>query len=373
MLTSKALLEAQTPVVTIFGKTWLLHVKEALHISEEENLEIIGDSVLYLKNHGKEVVYDAEHFFDGYKSDKTYAMKTLDAAQRGGAHVIVLCDTNGGTLTHEVAEIVHDIKRAAFDTSRHPYSQRFRCRGRECHRCYPKRMCSRARDDERLRRAMRECKSLLIIPNLQMKLGYQCVGDEGLKSLTQLSHYVSELANLTHRKSLAYVGESAFAHKGGVHVSAVMKTPATYEHIHPEDVGNVRRVLISDLSGRSNVLYKAKELGIDIDDKSPEVQNIVDDLKELEHYGYQYEDAEGSFELLVKKKTKQFKEFFVLEGFKVIIHKESYEASLTRKRSSKCGLATKPNSQRLREPVRSTPSTARCEKRSSDSIRSCLK
>ena len=150
---------------------------------------------------------------------------------------------------------------------------------------------------------MRKCKSLLHHPEPPNEVRLQCVEEDGLKSLTPLSHYVSELANLTHSKSLAYIGESAFAHKGGVHVSAVMETPATYEHVHPEDVGNVRRVLISDLSGRSNVLYKAEELGIDIDDKSPEVQNIVDDLKELEHYGYQYEDAEASFELLVKKKN----------------------------------------------------------------------
>ena len=322
----KALLDAQTPVVTIFGKTWLLHVKEALHISLEENLDIIADSVKYLKDHGKEVVYDAEHFFDGYKSDKEYAIKTLEAAQGAGADVIVLCDTNGGTLTDELGEIVREVKRRmkaplgihTHNDSEVAVANAIAAIQSGCvhvqgtmngygERCGNANLCS-------------------IIPNLQMKLGYRCVDGDGLKSLTQLSHYVSELANLTHRKSLAYVGESAFAHKGGVHVSAVMKAPATYEHICPEEVGNVRRVLISDLSGRSNVLYKAKELGINIDDKSPEVQNIVEELKDLEHYGYQYEDAEGSFELLVKKKTKQFKEFFELEGFKVIIHKESYEA-----------------------------------------------
>lgn len=322
----KALLEAQTPVVTIFGKTWLLHVKEALHISEDENIEIIEDTIRYLKQHKKEVVYDAEHFFDGYKSDKAYALKTLHAAERAGADTIVLCDTNGGTLTHEVSAIVAEVKKhlkAPLGIHTHNDSEvavanalaaiREGCvhvqgtMNGYGERCGNANLCS-------------------IIPNLQLKLKYHCVDDKNLKSLTELSHYVSELANLTHRKSLAYVGESAFAHKGGVHVSAVMKTPATYEHISPEEVGNVRRVLVSDLSGRSNVLYKAKELGIDIDDKSPAVQNIVDELKDLEHYGYQYEDAEASFELLVKKKTKQFKEFFELEGFKVIIHKESYEA-----------------------------------------------
>ncbi|HTR82711.1 MAG TPA: citramalate synthase [Bacteroidota bacterium] len=322
----KALLDAQTPVVTIFGKTWLLHVRAALQISEEENLEIIEDSVRYLKTHGKEVVYDAEHFFDGYKSDKAYAVKTLHAAEKAGADVIVLCDTNGGTLTDEVSEIVQEVKRSlktpigihTHNDSEVAVANALAAIQHGCvhvqgtingygERCGNANLCS-------------------IIPNLQLKLKYQCVDDEKLKAITELSHYVSEMANLTHRKNLAYVGESAFAHKGGVHVSAVMKTPATYEHIEPEEVGNVRRVLVSDLSGRSNVLYKAKELGIDIDDKSPTVQNIVENLKELEHYGYQYEDAEGSFELLVKKKTNQFKEFFELEGFKVIIHKESYEA-----------------------------------------------
>ena len=284
----KALLDAQTPVVTIFGKTWLLHVKSALQISEEENLEIIEDSVRYLKKNGKEVVYDAEHFFDGYKSDKAYALKTLHAAERAGADVIVLCDTNGGTLTDEIAGIVREIKRHltvplgihTHNDSEVAVANALAAIQNGCvhvqgtingygERCGNANLCS-------------------IIPNLQLKLNYCCVESENLKSLTELSHYVSELANLTHRKNLAYVGESAFAHKGGVHVSAVMKTPATYEHTNPENVGNVRRVLVSDLSGRSNVLYKAKELGIDIDDKSPTVQHIVDDLKEMEHYGYQY-------------------------------------------------------------------------------------
>jgi len=322
----KALLDAQTPVVTIFGKTWLLHVKAALQISEEENLEIIEDSVRHLKKNGKEVVYDAEHFFDGYKSDKAYALKTLHAAERAGADVIVLCDTNGGTMPHEIADIVRDLKpKMSVPLGIHTHNDSevgvanaLAAIQNGCvhvqgtingygERCGNANLCS-------------------IIPNLQLKLNYCCVESENLKSLTEVSHYVSELANLTHKKNLAYVGESAFAHKGGVHVSAVMKTPETYEHVSPESVGNVRRVLISDLSGRSNILYKAKELGIDIDDKSPTVQRIVDDLKEMEHYGYQYEDAEGSFELLVKKRTKEFKEFFELEGFKVIIHKESYEA-----------------------------------------------
>ncbi|MDP1675580.1 MAG: citramalate synthase [Bacteroidota bacterium] len=319
----KALLDAQTPVVTIFGKTWLLHVKEALQITEEENLEIISDSVAYLKKNNKEVIYDAEHFFDGFKSDKAYAIKTLDAAQRSGADVIVLCDTNGGTMPWEVSTIVEEIKKhitaqlgihthndcelgvanalAAIEQGAIHVQGTINGYGE---RCGNANLCS-------------------IIPNLQIKMGFETVGMEQLKKLTDVSRYVSELANLKHKKNLAYVGESAFAHKGGVHVSAVMKTPKTYEHIPPETVGNVRRVLVSDLSGRSNVLYKAEELGLKLDDKSPAAQKIVEELKEMEHYGYYFEDAEASFELLIKKHTGEIKKLFELERFKISIHKDS--------------------------------------------------
>ncbi len=321
----RALLDAQTPVVTIFGKTWILHVKHALQITEEENLEIIADSVAYLKKNGKEVVYDAEHFFDGYKSDTVYALKTLHAAQIAGADVIVMCDTNGGTLPWEVAEIVREVKQhitAPLGIHTHNDSEvavanSLMAIQAGCvhvqgtmngygERCGNANLCS-------------------IIPDLQLKMGYHCVDDEQIKHLTSISRYVSELANLKHTKNLAFVGESAFAHKGGVHVSAVMKMPKTYEHIEPETVGNTRRVLISDLSGRSNILFKAEEMGININDKSPAVQKIVDELKEMEHYGYLYEDAEGSFELLVKKHTGEFKHFFDLERFQVSIHKDSFE------------------------------------------------
>lgn len=318
----RALLDAQTPVVTIFGKTWLLHVKEALHITEEENLELIADSVAFLKSKGKEVVYDAEHFFDGYKADPSYAVKTLRAAEQSGADIIVLCDTNGGTMPWEVAECVGDIRHQfGVPIGIHTHND---CdlgvantlaavRSGAVHvqgtlngygeRCGNANLCS-------------------IIPVLQLKMGYDVVG-ERLKNLTDISRYVSELANLKHKKNLPFVGESAFAHKGGVHVSAVMKTPKTYEHIEPETVGNVRRVLVSDLSGKSNVLYKAHELGLGLDESSAAAQRVVDEIKELEHYGYYYEDAEGSFELLVKKHTGEIKKLFELERFKISIHKDS--------------------------------------------------
>lgn len=320
----KALLDEQTPVVTIFGKTWLLHVKEALQITEEENLELIADSVSYLKSKGKEVAYDAEHFFDGMKTDAAYAIKTLLAAERSGADVIVLCDTNGGTMPWEVSDFVDEVKKhLSVPIGIHTHN--------DCEMGVANTLAAVRRGAVHVQGTINgfgercgNANLCSIIPNLQLKMGFDVVGKE-LTKITEVSRYVSELANLKHKKNLAYVGESAFAHKGGVHVSAVMKTPKTYEHIEPEVVGNVRRVLVSDLSGKSNVLYKAEELGVRLDDKSPAAQRVVDEIKEMEHYGYHFEDAEGSFELLVKKHTGEIKKLFELERFKISIHKDSEE------------------------------------------------
>ncbi|MGD0038186.1 MAG: citramalate synthase [Bacteroidota bacterium] len=321
----RALLDAKTPVVTIFGKSWLLHVKEALQISPEQNLTIISDSVAYLKKHEKEVIYDAEHFFDGYKHDKDYALQTLAVAAKAGAEILVLCDTNGGILPWEIAEIVREVKKNisiplgihTHNDSGTAVASSLMAVREGCvqvqgtingygERCGNANLCS-------------------IIPDLQLKMGFTCIADKQMQYLTSVSRYVSELANMKHQKNLPFVGESAFAHKGGVHVSAVMKTALTYEHIVPESVGSVRRVLISDLSGRSNVLFKVKELGVKLDEKSPAVQKIVDEIKEMEHYGYSYEDAEGSFELMVKRHTGEMKHFFDLERFKVSIQKDDLE------------------------------------------------
>lgn len=324
----RALLDAETPVVTIFGKSWLLHVKSALQISEEENLEIIEDSVSYLKAHGRELIYDAEHFFDGYKDNKEYALKTLRAAERAGAEVIVLCDTNGGTMPHEVSTIVNEVKNhIKVPLGIHTHN--------DCELAVANTLAAVAQGAVQVQGTMNgygercgNANLCSIIPNLQIKFGYCCVHPEQLRRLTDLSHYVSELANLSPRKHLAFVGESAFAHKGGVHVSAVMKTPATYEHIEPEQVGNRRRVLISDLSGRSNVVFKAQELGIDLQEKSSETQSIVEDIKQKEFDGYRFEDAEGSLELLIKQRINDigWKDFFELDEFKIIIHKESKDS-----------------------------------------------
>lgn len=322
-LNIKALLDAQTPVVTIFGKTWILHVKDALGITEEENLELISDSVSYLKKNGKEVVYDAEHFFDGYKSNASYALQTLHAAQSAGADVIVLCDTNGGTMTSEITHIVREVKKnISTPLGIHTHN--------DCELAVANSLAAILEGAVHVQGTMNgfgercgNANLCSIIPNLQLKLGYECIEREQLKKLTDLSRYVSELANLKPKKNLAYVGESAFAHKGGVHVSAVMKNPVTYEHITPEEVGNVRRVLVSDLSGKSNIVYKAEELGLLLDDKSPTAQKVVEELKELEHNGYYFEDAEGSFELLVKKHTGEVKTLFELERFDISIHRDA--------------------------------------------------
>ncbi|MBI5682331.1 MAG: citramalate synthase [Deltaproteobacteria bacterium] len=318
----KALLKADTSVVTIFGKTWDMHVQEALHISLNENLELISDSVRHLKKNVDEVFYDAEHFFDGYKANHEYAIKTLKTANDAGADCIVLCDTNGGTLPYETQQIIRDVKRhikiplgihSHNDSETAVANSVVAVKEGVVHlqgtingfgeRCGNANLCS-------------------IIPNLKLKMAIDCISFEQLKKLRDTARFVYELANLSHNKHQPYVGDSAFAHKGGVHVSAVMKRADTYEHIKPELVGNHQRVLVSDLSGRSNIIYKAKEFGIDIKSKNPVVQKIVTSLKELEHQGFQYEGAEGSFELLMQKARKTKKRYFKLLSFRVIDEKK---------------------------------------------------
>ena len=318
----KALLKADTGVITIFGKSWDLHVKEALKITPEENLEIIYDSLAYLKERVEELFYDAEHFFDGYKANPEYALKTLKAAQEAGAECLILCDTNGGTLPDELVEIFRDVKHhinAPIGIHAHNDSETAVANSIlavkegavQVHgtingfgeRCGNANLCS-------------------IIPNLKLKMGIDCISSEQLRRLRETARFVYELANLPHNKHQAYVGDSAFAHKGGVHVSAVLKKAETYEHIKPELVGNHQRILISDLSGRANIMYKAQEFGIDMKSKDPIVQNILKTLKELEHQGFQYEGAEASFELLIQKAMKARKRYFRLLGFRVIDEKK---------------------------------------------------
>ena len=317
----QALIQAETPAVSLFGKSWMLHVTDALKISPEKNLAIIAGSIKYLKEHGKEIIYDAEHFFDGYKDNPQYAVKTLLAAQNAGANVLVLCDTNGGTLTHEISAIVNEVKQAVqASVGIHSHNDSelavanvlAAVEAGAVHvqgtingygeRCGNANLCS-------------------VIPNLQLKMGYSCIPEENLSNLSTLSKFVSELGNLTPDNKQPYVGKSAFAHKGGIHVSAVIKNEQTYEHIKPELVGNSRRVLVSDLSGKSNVSYKSEELGFDFDKGSKQSSEIVQELKKLENEGYQFEAAEASFELLVKQLTNNAPDFFKLEGFRVIMER----------------------------------------------------
>jgi 2-isopropylmalate synthase len=323
----QALIEANTPVVTIFGKTWDLHVKVALGVTLEKNLELIRDSVAYLKSLGKEVIYDAEHFFDGFRADHEYALATLSAAEHAGADTVVLCDTNGGTLTEDIRDRLLTVSRhlkARIGIHTHNDSDMavansiIAIRHGAVHvqgtingygeRCGNANLCS-------------------IIPNIELKLGMKAIGKEKLSQLTEVSRYVSEIANLSHRQDLPFVGKSAFAHKGGIHVSAVMKESSAYEHIQPEVVGNERRVLISELSGKSNVLYKAERMGLKIDKSSTGTQVVVNKLKEMEHYGYQFEGAEASFEILFNKLLEQHSDFFELDGFRVITEKRGNRES----------------------------------------------
>ena len=320
------LLAAKTPVVTIFGKTWDLHVTEGLRTTLEINLELIRDSIAYLKDNGKEVIYDAEHFFDGYRDNPEYALLTLQIAEAAGADCLVLCDTNGGTLPSRVNEIIETVQKlfpeAVFGIHAHNDGDvavansltaiehgimhvqgTFNGYGE---RCGNANLCS-------------------VIANAALKMPVTLNKKLKLQELTLLSRYISEMANMPHREEMPFVGNSAFAHKGGIHVSAVRRNRRTYEHIDPAVIGNKQRVLISDQSGQSNILQKAEEMGLDLSSSQEVVKGIVDKLKEMENLGYQYEGADGSFEILIHKSTGNYRNYFELESARVIVdkHEES--------------------------------------------------
>ncbi len=306
----KSIVSSGARVATIFGKTWDLHVLKALKTTLDENLGMIEESVAFLGKHLDEVVYDAEHFFDGFKANPEYALQTILAAEAAGADCIVLCDTNGGTLPHEIEEIIAQVKRVIgtpFGIHAHNDAElavansiaAVRMGAVQVHgtingygeRCGNANLCS-------------------LIPTFKLKLGIECVTDENLAKLRDLSRYVDELANLPHRKRQPYIGDSAFAHKGGVHVDAVTKHALTYEHIRPELVGNRRRILVSDMSGKSNIVEKAAELGIGLTKNSPELAAILKRVKELENEGFEFEGAEGSLELLMLRAAHNYESVF---------------------------------------------------------------
>lgn len=314
-----ALLESKTPVCTIFGKSWDFHVHKALKVSLEENLKMIYESCTFLKSKRRYVIYDAEHYFDGFKNNPEYALLTIEQAVKARAKIIVLCDTNGGTMPYELVSIVETVMdqypKVQFGIHAHNDSGV----GIANSVMAVEQGCMHVQGTingygERCGNA----DLTGIIPNLQLKMNYSCVPKSQIKHLTELSRYVSEVANLVHRKRAPFVGESAFAHKGGIHVSAVMKDAHTYEHVPPESVGNRRRVLLSDLSGRSNVVYKSHEMDLETLPNTATTASIVQEIKKREHEGYQYEDAEASFELLVRRHEGKMPEFFKLGGFRVI-------------------------------------------------------
>ena len=316
-----SLLNAATPAVAIFGKSWDYQVTDILRTTLDENLNMIADTIAFLKKHGKEVVFDAEHFFDGYKANPDYALQTLKAAADAGADTLCLCDTNGGTFTSEISAITEKVVKQ--------FKQQI---GIHCHndsemavansvaavqagatqvqgtingigeRCGNANLCS-------------------IIPNLQLKLGLQCIPNASMDKLTSVARYVSEIANTTYNEKAAYVGNDAFSHKGGMHIDAVSKDPVSYEHIQPEVVGNVRHILVSEVAGRSALLARIQQVDASLNKDSAETKRILDHLKDLEHEGYQFESAESSFQLLVRKLLGKHTPFFDLQEYKVNIHK----------------------------------------------------
>ena len=317
----KMLLAAQTPVVTLVGKTWDLHVRDDLRISQKANLEVIADSIAFMKKRVDEVIFDAEHFFDGFRANPEYALECLKAAEEGGADWIVLCETNGGRLPGEVRDALQHVTRLIPTPI-----------GIHCHNDGELAVANTLAGVESGATQVQgtingfgeRCGNvnlISVIANLQLKMGKKCVTPAQLKKLREVSQLFYELANIHPNKRQAFVGDSAFAHKGGLHVSGVLKNPQTYEHIDPELVGNRQRVLVSDLSGRSNIVYKGKEYGIDMKDQNDAVREILRRTKELEGQGYEFQAAEASFELLIQEVLGKKRKNFNLIGFRVIDEK----------------------------------------------------
>jgi len=316
-----ALIKSQVKIVTIFGKTWDLHVTDVLKTTLDENLKMIEDTVSFLVSRGLTVFYDAEHFFDAYFTNKEYSLKCLLTAQSAGAKAVVCCDTNGGTLTSKIAKVIQEIR---------PHINVWL--GIHCHNdaalAVANSLVAIEAGADMVQGTINgygeRCGNADLIPiiaNLKLKMGIDCISDERLKELTKVSHFVSEISNMKQRSDQPYSGSSSFAHKGGVHINAVMKNPKTYEHIDPLLVGNRRRILISELGGKTGILLRAKELKLDLSKEDSQTKRILELIQKLEHQGYHFEAAEASLELLMKKALKKYKKFFELEGFRVVIEK----------------------------------------------------
>ncbi len=315
------LLMSGTEYITIFGKSWDLHVKQVLKVPPKENLNMIEDSVAYLRKNGKHVIFDAEHFFDGFKDNREYAVETLKAAITGGAECLVLCDTNGGTLTSQIFEIVEDTAEAVkFPLGIHVHNDADMAVANSI--AAVQAGCVHVQGTfngygERCGNA----NLVSILPALKFKLGMECLAKFEFKDLTEAAMYIAEISNVKLQDSQPYVGKSAFAHKAGVHINAILKNSRTYEHIEPEKVGNKRRMLISELSGKSSVLSKAEELGIKIEKTSDKAKSILEHVQSMEKEGFQFELAEASLMLLMKKASEAFRGHFEMQDFRVIVEK----------------------------------------------------
>lgn len=318
----RALLAADTKIITIFGKSWGLHVTDVFKISLDDNLRMISDSIAYLKSKGKEVFYDAEHFFDGYVNDPEYAKKTILAAKEAGASVVILCDTNGGTITSDVFKIVEDVKNSlGIPVGIHVHNDGDMAVANSIAAI----QAGATHVQGTINGIGERCGNanlISVIANLVLKLDIDCVSRMNLKELTEVSRYVAEICNMKQLDAQPFVGSSAFAHKAGVHINAILKNPKTYEHIDPHLVGNRRRVLISELTGKSGLIKKAEELELGLEKETPKTKRLLKLLQDLEHKGYHFEAAEASLELLMKRTMKKFKDFFRLEDFRVIVEKE---------------------------------------------------
>ncbi|MFC5700413.1 citramalate synthase [Cohnella faecalis] len=317
----KHLTESGASAATLVGKTWDFHVHTALQTTLEENLAMIHESLAYVRSKGMEALFDAEHFFDGYKANPEYALAALAKAKEAGTEWIVLCDTNGGTLPSEIHEIVSRV-RSVIDAPIGIHTHN------DCEMAVANAIAAVSAGARQIQGTINgygercgNANLCSIIPTLQLKMGYDCVSDEQLTTLTSVARYVSEIANVILPVNQPYVGNAAFAHKGGIHVSAIMKDSKTYEHISPALVGNKQRVLVSELAGQSNILSKAQELGLDVGAEGLKSRNVIDRIKELEHQGYQFEGADASLELLLRDAYGDTVDIFTVETFKIIVEK----------------------------------------------------
>lgn len=319
----KALIKSQAKIIAIVGKTWDLHITDVLKTTLEENIHMIKDTVSFLVSKGLTVFYDAEHFFDAFTANREYSLRCLATAENAGAHAICLCDTNGGTLTSEIFSVVKQIR---------PHVKVML--GIHCHNdagvAVANSLAAVEAGAEMVQGTINgygeRCGNADLIPiiaNLKLKLGVDCITQEKLKELTKVSHFVSEISNMKQKTEQPYVGASSFAHKGGMHINAVMKNPKAYEHADPEQVGNHRRILLSELGGKTGIALRAKDYDLDLSRDDPKTKKLLKLIQKLEHEGYHFEAAEASFELLMKRELKKYSKFFELEGFRVVIEKVS--------------------------------------------------